>query len=78
MLWSPPRCAKRDTNPFSVFPTKGKRSNSFFRRMVRTNRMPQIWSVAREKRSCENGIFSSAVHPRESIEVTAIHTGSQD
>src|SRR2546426_8901728 len=74
----PSRSAKRDTRPLSFLLMNGNKACSCFRSIQRTKCTPHTWSGVSEKRSWESGMRISAVQPRESTDVAASQTGSQD
>ena len=72
----PVKCAMRDAMPFSLFFTSASQSVSFLRRMKRSTFRPQVFLSPAENRSCDNGIRSSALQPRSSVDTAECHTPS--
>jgi len=68
----------REARPLSFFGTSASHDASFLRCTMRRALMPHVGRGAEGKRSCENGIRISTVHPPESTVTADSHTASQE
>ncbi len=72
--WIPTRSPNSDTHPDASFGIGFHCTVSFLRWINRSMLNPHTSSGSSEKRSCENGIRNSAVHPSSSTSVATSHT----
>ena len=68
----------REASPLSRFETRASQSLSFLRAMKRSALTPHVWWSPLMKRSSENGMRISTVHPSPSTVTAESHTASHD
>jgi hypothetical protein len=75
--FSPVSSPNSETKPGRLFDRSGHVEVSLRRPISRTTAKPNTSSLPGRKRSCENGMRNSALHPRASRATETSHTASQ-